>query len=92
MEYVKFIPLLPALGFLFNGLLGKRAGKKVVSIVGCGTIFVSLILATMAIIELAGREPLKRVEEVVAFTWIPGFDFVTANNLQSRFTIEWGPT
>ena len=33
---MKLIVLLPLLGFLLNGLLGNRLGKRFVNIVGCG--------------------------------------------------------
>jgi NADH-quinone oxidoreductase subunit L len=33
---MKLIVLLPLLGFLLNGLLGNRLGKRFVSVVGCG--------------------------------------------------------
>ncbi|WP_257306713.1 NADH-quinone oxidoreductase subunit L [Geothrix campi] len=42
------IPILPLLGAAFNGLLGKRAGKSVVTVVGVGLVFASLLLAFSA--------------------------------------------
>ncbi len=39
------IPILPLMGAAFNGLLGKRAGKKAVSAVGVGTVAASFLFA-----------------------------------------------
>ena len=47
-DYYWLIPILPLLGSAFNGLLGKRAGKGVVTFVGVGVVFGSLLLALSA--------------------------------------------
>lgn len=55
------IPILPALGFLVNGLLGSRMPKKAVSAVACAVVLVSFVLSALAVIELAGMEPGHRL-------------------------------
>ena len=47
-KYYWLIPILPLLGFLFNGLLGKRAGKLATSVVAVGVLFASFLLAASA--------------------------------------------
>jgi len=47
-KYYWLIPILPLLGSAFNGLLGKRAGKSVVTVVGVGVVVGSLLLALSA--------------------------------------------
>ena len=52
-HYLWLIPLLPFAGFAFNGLFGARSGKKVVTVVGCATVLLSLLLSTAAVWQLA---------------------------------------
>ena len=47
-NYYWLIPILPLLGSIFNGILGKRAGKGAVTFVGLGTVLGSLVLAISA--------------------------------------------
>ncbi len=47
-KYYWLIPILPLLGAIFNGILGKRAGKGAVTVVGLGTVLGSLVLAISA--------------------------------------------
>ncbi len=51
LDKLALIPLMPFLGFLLNGLFGRRLGKTFVSIVGVGTAFASAILGTIATYE-----------------------------------------
>lgn len=43
--YVWLIPILPLVGAAFNGILGKRAGKRAVTVVALGTVLASLLLS-----------------------------------------------
>jgi NADH-quinone oxidoreductase subunit L len=43
--YVWLIPILPLAGAAFNGILGKRAGKRAITVVALGTVLASLLLA-----------------------------------------------
>jgi NADH-quinone oxidoreductase subunit L len=45
MKSAWLIPVLPFLGFLFNGLLGKRLGKLATALAGVGSVALSFILA-----------------------------------------------
>jgi len=61
------IVLLPLAGFLLNGLLGNRLGKRFVTVVGCGLPIAAFAMALECLAELsaAGYSPL--VDE--AYTW-----------------------
>ena len=52
------IPLIPLRGAAFNLLCGKRAGKGVVTMVGCGAIAVAALIATKAV-WLLGHRPTE---------------------------------
>ncbi|MDP2960676.1 MAG: hypothetical protein Q8N71_04555 [candidate division Zixibacteria bacterium] len=52
IEYIWLIPLLPLLGFLINGLLGKKLGKTLVSWIGCGSVGLSFLISVKVLFEL----------------------------------------
>ena len=61
------IVLLPLLGFLLNGLLGNRLGKRFVTVVGCGLPIAAFVVALKYFFDLraAGGAPIVEV----AYTW-----------------------
>ena len=76
------IPLLPALGFLLNGLLGARVlPKKAVAWIACGAVLLSFLLSLGAILSLptagAGAAPGLAVDPhahratLTLYTWMP---------------------
>jgi len=64
---MKLIVLLPLLGFLLNGLLGNRLGKRFVTVVGCGLPIAAFAVALKYFFDLraAGGAPIVEV----AYTW-----------------------
>src|SRR4030067_3664926 len=70
LENVWLIPLFPAIGFLINGLLGRRLGKGVVSVVGPSAIGLSFLTAILILFELIQRVPSERLFEKVIFDWV----------------------
>ncbi|MBM3735305.1 MAG: NADH-quinone oxidoreductase subunit L [Acidobacteria bacterium] len=61
------IPVLPLLGFLINGLLGKRLGKGAVSLVAVGTVAASFAWVLKCISALM---PLEHSHIETYGTWI----------------------
>ncbi len=77
--YIRWIPLLPLLGFLINGL-GARANlssaqTQRVHWVACLAPFGSLLISIVALIKLVGLPPDGRVLTDTVFTWIAAGDF-----------------
>jgi NADH-quinone oxidoreductase subunit L len=70
---MKYIALLPLAGFLLNGLLGNRLGKRFVSAVGCGLPIAAFALALSYFFNLRATD--TPVVEV-AYTW-----FVAGTNV-----------
>ena len=70
LEYIWLIPVLPAIGAFLNGIFGKKFPKTLVHWIGCGTVFLALLLSIVCVAQLSGMEP--RVYEKNVFTWIPG--------------------
>jgi NADH-quinone oxidoreductase subunit L len=82
LEYVWLIPLFPFIGFLINGLLGKRLGKGVVSVVGPAAIGFSFLTAILIFFELIHKPPSERLFEKVIFDWIVSGSFQTVIGYQ----------
>jgi NADH-quinone oxidoreductase subunit L len=105
LKLVWLIPVLPLLGFLFNFLLGRtlRLSERVVSLVACGVILVSMLLALGAFYEYHWSfNPANEDKPYISsqdggfphsFIWLPGG--VAQNSLGnqrgalSNFNIEW---
>jgi NADH-quinone oxidoreductase subunit L len=51
LDKLSLIPLIPFIGFLLNGLFGRKTGKTVVSIVGVGASLLAAIVSTMAVLD-----------------------------------------
>jgi NADH-quinone oxidoreductase subunit L len=68
------IVVIPFIGAFINGMnafLGNRLPKLAVSVIGCGTVFVSLLLSLRALFYLmAIQEPAERVISNVMYSWI----------------------
>ncbi|MBS1833931.1 MAG: NADH-quinone oxidoreductase subunit L, partial [Acidobacteria bacterium] len=73
------IPILPLIGFLINGIFGKKLSKPVVNIVAIGSVLLSFawVLKTFS-----GLYPLEEAHVEKYFTWIQsgafhiGFDLM----------------
>ncbi|HSB09508.1 MAG TPA: NADH-quinone oxidoreductase subunit L [Blastocatellia bacterium] len=83
LKLVWLIPVLPLLGFLFNFLLGRRLGlsERIVSVVACGVILVSMLLTFGAFYEYHWSfNPANEDKPYIttndgfpnSFTWLPG--------------------
>ncbi|HUJ75445.1 MAG TPA: proton-conducting transporter membrane subunit, partial [bacterium] len=68
-----WIPALPLLGFLLNGLLGKRLGKGFVSWVGPGVVGASFVLAVLAFLAML-QAPGESISQGL-YTWIHAGNF-----------------
>ncbi len=76
IDYIWIIPLLPLAGAAFNGLLGKRLPKTLVTLVACGTSAVSFMTAIGAVMDLLKLAPEARHIIKPFFIWIASGDFI----------------
>ncbi len=74
-DYLWLIPFFPLLGFLINGLLGRKFSEKMVGTIGAGAIFLSFIIALLAFKELLSLEPERRVFIQKLYTWMATGNF-----------------
>jgi NADH-quinone oxidoreductase subunit L len=61
------IPTLPLIGFLINGLFGKRLSKTAISALAVGSVVLSFLWVLKA---LSGLMPLEEAHRESYFTWI----------------------
>ncbi len=66
LNYLWLIPVVPFIGFLLNGLFGRRAGKPFISAVAVGASLIAAIMGTIAAVQYHG--PQRYVD--VAYNWI----------------------
>jgi NADH-quinone oxidoreductase subunit L len=52
IKMIYWVPLLPLLGFLVNGLGRRRLSKAAVSFIGCGTVLGSFLISLLVFLEV----------------------------------------
>ncbi|MDR3580656.1 MAG: NADH-quinone oxidoreductase subunit L [Oryzomonas sp.] len=75
-DNVWLIPLFPFIGFLINGLLGKKIkNETVIGGIGAFAVLCSFIVSCMTILNLLSLPGEERVANVKLFTWITSGHF-----------------
>lgn len=75
-DNVWLIPLFPLIGFLINGLLGKKIkNETVIGGIASLAVFGSFIVSCMTFIGLLSLPADKRVVDVKIFSWITAGNF-----------------
>ena len=75
-DFLWLIPIFPAIGFLVNGLAGRRISKRAVSAVACGVVLVSFVLSCAAVVQLATMPSDGRYMENRVGPWVPAVETV----------------
>jgi len=70
LDYIWLIPLLPLLGFLFNGSLGHRLNEKQVGAVACSAIGLAFGLSVIVFFEFIRLPEAERFIVNPIYTWI----------------------
>jgi len=75
-DKVWLIPLFPLIGFLINGLFGKKIkNESVIGGIGTLMIFLSFLVSCGILMQMIGLPPEQRVFEKVLFPWIHSGSF-----------------
>ncbi|HMD73479.1 MAG TPA: proton-conducting transporter membrane subunit, partial [Steroidobacteraceae bacterium] len=69
------IVLLPLIGFLVNGIAGRRLGRGFVSAVGCGLPLLAFAIAVRCFFELSAAGGAPRVENLYTWADVGGHQF-----------------
>ena len=79
-DMISLIPLLPLIGFLINGLARNVLSKTLVSIIGCGVIFISFVFSVLVFLDVKGD---GFTPEVITY-----FEFIDVGNIQVPFAFQ----
>ncbi len=69
-NYLWLIPFFPLLGFLINGLFGRKFSEKMVGVIAAGAVLASFIAAVLIFMELLGLAPESRVLTQTLYQWL----------------------
>ncbi|MGC8603585.1 MAG: NADH-quinone oxidoreductase subunit L [Desulfomonilaceae bacterium] len=70
IELVWLIPIFPLIGFLINGLVGRRFSEKTIGWIGAGAVGASFVLAVLIFLELLNMPPESRSIQKIVYSWI----------------------
>ena len=56
-KWIFLIPLFPFLGFLVNGLLGRRLGDRAVAIIGCASVAGAFAISVASFMQVYDAKP-----------------------------------
>ena len=71
LAHIWLIPLFPLAGAALMLFFGRRLPNVGVNAVCVGSVFLSMVFAFGAIVQLIARPVAQRVVEVVLFDWVP---------------------
>jgi NADH-quinone oxidoreductase subunit L len=89
LDLIWLIPLFPAVGFLINGLFGKRMPKAAVGVIASGAVLVSFIFAAGAVFQLSQLPEGDRSHVVKVYEWINAGPATTTSGAATRFVVDW---
>ena len=69
-DLVWLIPVFPLIGFLINGLIGRRFSEKAIGWIGTASVGASFVVALLIFLELIGMAPASRSVQKVVYTWM----------------------
>jgi NADH-quinone oxidoreductase subunit L len=89
LDLIWLIPLFPAIGFVINGLFGKRLPKTAVGVIAAGAVLISFIVSAGAVYQLLQLAPEQRSHTVKLYEWINAGPARTAEGPLARFSVDW---
>jgi NADH-quinone oxidoreductase subunit L len=70
-QYIGYAVFLPLVGFLINGLLGRKLkSETLVGVIGSAAVGLGFVIATASFFEMLGKVPEERTAIVHLFDWI----------------------
>jgi NADH-quinone oxidoreductase subunit L len=90
LAHIWLIPLFPMAGATLMLFFGRCVGNRAVNMVCVGSVFLSMIYAFGAVLQLIARPVTQRVVEVVLFDWVPAGAMHTSAGHLVNFTAQWG--
>jgi NADH-quinone oxidoreductase subunit L len=75
IQYAWLIPVFPLVGFIINGLMGKRLSKNMVGAIGASMVGLSFALTVAIFLEYLKLPVDARPVEIPVYTWIASGTF-----------------
>ena len=75
IKYAWLIPVFPLVGFIINGLMGRRLSKNTVGIIGASMVGLSFALTVAIFLEYLKLPVDARPVEIPVYTWIASGTF-----------------
>jgi NADH-quinone oxidoreductase subunit L len=66
VDLIWLIPILPLIGAVTMGLIGRRLPKAAIDLIGVGSVTLAFLLSLGAVIQSQGQP-----HEVILYTWLP---------------------
>ena len=82
-KWIFLIPLLPFLGFLVNGLLGRRLGDRAVAIIGCASVAGAFAISVSSFMQVYDAKPDTFLQQ--EFNAYNGGAWIQAGDLSVSF-------
>jgi len=67
---LKWIPFVPLMGFIVNGLIGRKLPEKLAGIIGSSAIGISFIISILSFLKLINLPEGERLLNDRLYTWI----------------------
>jgi NADH-quinone oxidoreductase subunit L len=83
-DYIWLVPLFPLIGFIVNGLYGRKLAEKQVGLVGCAAIGLSFITSLVIFLDVLNLPANQRSITKTVYSWIATGDF----NVDIGFLID----
>ncbi len=83
-KFVWLIPILPLIGFLINGLFGKRFSEKAIGWIAAGAVGAAFVLAVSIFFEIISMPAASRSVQTIVYTWILSGDL----NISFGFLVD----
>src|SRR5215472_3969303 len=90
LEHVWLIPLFPLLSAAVMLFFGRKLKNSAVSALCVGSVFVSLVFAAGAVLQLLAADAEHRVFQKILFEWLPAGPMHTSAGQLVPFVADWG--
>ena len=78
-SYIYLLTLLPLIGFLVNGIVGKRIGnEKLIGTISSLAVFIPFVIAVSTLMELISMPPDSRSIFIKYYEWISAGSFTAS--------------
>jgi NADH-quinone oxidoreductase subunit L len=90
LAHLWLVPLFPLAASAVMLLVGRRLSKSAVNVFCVGGVFLSMLYACGAILQLLARPVAQRVVEYTLFDWLPAGAMHTTAGVLTQFDARWG--